>query len=131
MGARPYKYVVPWQLDLNRALQDLRREVFERGDFRGAEAGFATPEEALDVSAGGTRSILDITKITEDPGLCAASGFDHEELDYYFGSTTPAVRDIEKNDVVWTDIERGSARYVVAYEGGQPHKIVFLGYAFD
>ncbi|GGZ32336.1 hypothetical protein GCM10010365_61390 [Streptomyces poonensis] len=33
MGASDWDYYVPYQEDLNAALQQLRREVFEAGDY--------------------------------------------------------------------------------------------------
>lgn len=124
MGAHPYTYVVPWQPDITKALQELRADVFARGDYLGAEEGFPTPEEAIQMSEAGTRSTLDITKITAEPAMCAASPLDEDDLDYYFGTTTPTVSQIEEGDKIWSDIDRGTARYVVAYEDGKPAKIV-------
>jgi hypothetical protein len=132
MGANPYQYVVPWQPDLGQALQELRRDVFLRGDYHGAEEGHATPDEALMASAEeGTHSILDIAKISRAPAMCTACVFDEEELQRYFGTTRPTLEAIEGCDELWNDIDRGSARIVIAYENARPSQLVFMGYSFD
>src|SRR3990172_1942145 len=61
MGAEPYEYFVPYHTNTQSALKMLRADVFESGEFNGAEFGPTTPEEALEITdADGTRSILDI-----------------------------------------------------------------------
>ena len=35
---------------------------------------------------------------------------------------------IEECDALWEELERGKARYVIAYEEGVPTKLVFVGY---
>jgi hypothetical protein len=54
-----------------------------------------------------------------------------EEYDRYFGTRKPALQQVQDCDDLWEDLERGMARYVLAYEGDRPTKIVFLGYSFD
>lgn len=131
MGAKPYRYVVAYQADIPAALQALRADVFRRGEFLGADQGYATPEEALAMSEEGTHSILDISKVSDEPASCTASSLDDEELQHYFGTARPTRADIESNDEIYEEIDRGSARYIVAYEGDHPKHIIFLGYSFD
>ncbi len=54
MGAEPYSYAVPYEPDLQGALDKLRRQVFESKEFNGAEFDPPTPEAALEVTEGGT-----------------------------------------------------------------------------
>jgi hypothetical protein len=64
MGAEPYDYWVSYEPDIQAALDKLRAQVFESGQFRGAEYAPATAEEALEMmDADGTGSILDISRV--------------------------------------------------------------------
>ncbi len=83
MGAHPYWYTVPYQSDLNLALQALRDREFRAGRYNpvmpfpkfpvtptspAPGAQHATIDAALDATdADGTRSILDIFSIGEEP----------------------------------------------------------------
>lgn len=74
MGASEWDYCVPYQEDLNSALQQLRREVFEAGDYYWVYGAEWRPEaerkprpqtleelwEAEWVHYAGTHSILDV-----------------------------------------------------------------------
>ena len=132
MGGDPYQYVAPYQANLQAVLERLRKDVFERGEYRGAEAGPRTIEEAVRRSEeSGTASILDIERITKTPDLCCAAPLTDEEIERYFGGQPPTVKMVEECDDLWEELERGMARYVVIYEGGVPKEVVFVGYSFD
>ena len=132
MGAEPFRHVVPYQENVQRALDDLRLEVFRTGEYDGAGNGAESPDDALDMaSADGTRSILDIQHVSSYPDLGCAAPLSEDELQRYFGTSTPTVAQIESSDAFWNDIERGSARYVVIDEGGRPAKLFFAGYSLD
>ena len=95
MGAEPYEYFVPYQTNTQSALEKLRADVFESGEFNGAEFGPTTPEEALEITdADGTRSILDIAQIADEPDFCCAAPFSSEELREYFGTDKPTRADV-------------------------------------
>jgi len=132
MGAEPYRYVVDYQEDVQRALDALRFDVFRRGQYAGAGDGAENPDEALDLApAGGTRSILDIQFVSAYPDSGCASPLDADELRRCFGTETPTVEQIEASNRFWDSIERGSARYVVIHGRGRPEKLFFAGYSFD
>lgn len=132
MGAEPYDYTVPYETDIQNALEKLRAKVFESGEFEGAEFGPATPEEALEMAEeDGTRSILDITQVAEEPDFCCAAPFSPAELQRHFRSEKPTWEDIEKSHSFREDIKRGHCRFVVLYDGGEPKQIYFTGYSFD
>jgi hypothetical protein len=132
MGAEPYLYVVDYQFNVKAALEKLRQEVFASGQYNGAERRPRTPDEALEMAgADGTRSILDIKRIARTPAYCVAAPLTADEYERYFGTDKPTVDKIENCDDLWEDLERGMARYVLAYDGARPTKIVFLGYSFD
>jgi hypothetical protein len=132
MGADPYEYFVPYQANVQLALDRLRAEVFESGEFNGAELGPATPEEALEMAdADGTASILDIQRISDHPGFFCAAPFSSAKLRQFFGTDKPSRDDIEQADEYWDELDRGQARYVVVYEDDQPSELYFAGYSFD
>ncbi|MGR8934102.1 MAG: hypothetical protein ACU837_06885 [Gammaproteobacteria bacterium] len=132
MGAEPYYYKVDYEEDLQHALDSLRRRVFEQGEYHGAENHPATPDAALQqASASGTRSILDILKISDEPDYCCAAPFSDEEMELYFETDRPSVELFESDDFFWEDIPRGQARYLIGYENGKPAAIYFMGYSFD
>lgn len=132
MGAEPYDYTVPYEPDIQSALDKLRRRVFESGEYDGAEFDPPTPEAAFELAdADGTRSILDISRISETPDFCCAAPLTPEELDRYFGTRKPTKAMIQGAADFWEDIERGMARYVVLYEADEPTEIYFAGYSFD
>ena len=132
MGGWPYQYVVPYQEDPQAALDGLRKDVFERGEYYGSEARPRTIKEALRRSGdSGTRSILDIERITKDPALRCAAPLTNDEMARYFGGQTPTIKMVQDCEDLWQDLERGMARSVLIYEGAAPKEIVFIGYSFD
>ena len=132
MGAEPYQYTVPYEPDIQAALDKLRRRVFESKEFNGAEFDPPTPEAALELTeADGTRSILDISRISDQPDFCCAAPLSGVELERYFGTQKPTEATVEEADDFWEDIERGMARYVILYNGDEPSGIYFAGYSFD
>jgi hypothetical protein len=132
MGGWPYRYVVPYQDDVQAALDALRTDVFNRGDYYGAEARPRSIKQAIERSGdSGTRSILDIERIAPTPDYCRAAPLTLEESQRYFGGAAPTAEMVQDCDALWEDLERGMARYVVTYDGGAPKEIVFVGYSFD
>ena len=147
MGAHPYFYFVPYQEDINAALQELREREFEAGRYNpvipflefplgpdapapGAE--HSSIEEALeDSDADGTRSILDLDHISETPDFCAVSPLPPEELNRLFGTTQPTRKMIEESDDLFEGIERGQGVYIITCQNGKPDEIFFAGYSFD
>jgi hypothetical protein len=132
VGAEAYDYTVPYEPDIQAALEKLRRRVFESKKFHGARHDPPTPEAALDAAgADGTRSILDIRRISDQPDYFCAAPLSDDELEHYFGTTTPTEDTVRDCDDFWEDLERGQARYVILYEGDEPSAIYFAGYSFD
>jgi hypothetical protein len=132
MGAEPYEYTVPYETDIQAALDKLRRRVFESKEFNGAEFDPPTPEAAFEMTeADGTRSILDITRISARPDYCCAAPLLNSELERYFGTEKPTEAMVRDSGEFWEDIERGMARYVILYDGDKPKSIFFAGYSFD
>jgi hypothetical protein len=132
MGGEPYDYIVPYERDIQGALDKLRMRVFRDGAYNGAESRPSTPEAALQMAgADGTRSILDIRSIGEEPAFFTAAPLTPEELRRYFGTEKPTRASLRNAFDLWDDMERGMARYILLYEGDEPREIFFGGYSFD
>jgi hypothetical protein len=153
MGAEPYWYIVPYESDIEVALQKLRQREFRAGRYNPvtpfpefpvdltaepAPAQHGSIEEVLeDADEDGTRSILDIQHAAPAP-------FDGSQTQFFtafplveadlvdlFGTTRPTREIAEKNDEMWELLERGSAIYVILFDKDEPSEILFAGYSFD
>jgi hypothetical protein len=132
MGAEPWSSFTKFDSDVQRALDNLRRDVFAAGAYRYAEEKPSSIEEALEIAdADGTGSILDIQRVSDEPDFCCAAPFSDDELKTYFGSDNPTRSAIESSEDYWEHLERGQARYAIAYADGKPSEIYFAGYSFD
>ncbi len=102
----------------------------------------AAMDAVLEESApDGTQSILDITHVSDRPGMHAVCPLTTDELQEIF-QTTQSTRetveaillneeDYEAWEAFWESIGRGEGRYVIVYEKGKPTEIFFAGYSFD
>ena len=154
MGASPYYYFVDYEADIQQALDSLRRREFEAGRYHpviiypdfpitAKSPGYGTIHASIDealnaADAIGTRSILDLESVVEEPyekdidaygevrPLCDST------LIEFFGSTRPSVTALEeaKFDLM-EDLERGVGIYVIGYENESPSTILFAGYSYD
>lgn len=132
MGAEPWFNFTNYHSNIQTALENLRNEVFESGDYRYSEEHPASIEEALEIAdADGTASILDISHIADEPAFCCAAAFTAEEMRAFFGSETPTRADIEQAEEHWDALERGQARFAIVHSDGKPTEIYFAGYSFD
>jgi len=149
MGAELYWYFVPYNSNVNWALQELRRREFRAGrynpvmpllyrefpigpDSPAPGAAHASIEEALeDAAEDGTRSILDIQTIADEPDFCVAAPLPDAQLESHFGTPRPTHEMIESHMDFLESIERGHGIYIVAYKDGTPDEIFFAGYSFD
>jgi hypothetical protein len=132
MGAEPWSYFVPYEDDVQAALDKLREREFQAGRFRGAELGPESIDEVLEnMEEDGTASILDITHIADEPDFFAVTPLSAEALIEWFGTDKPTRAVIEANMDFYEDIERGQGVYIIAYKGDQPSEIFFGGYSFD
>ena len=147
MGAHPYWYFVPYQKDVNKALQELRDREFQAGrynpvmrfpefpvDLRFPSLGAQhnSIDDARSAAAeDGTRSILDVESVDDEPDLGVAGPIDQETLESFFETIHPTHEAIEENLDFLGDIERGHCVYIVVYKENQPDEIFFAGYSFD
>jgi hypothetical protein len=147
MGAHPYFYFVEHQGDVDAALQELRQREFDAGRYNPVEPFLDFPlgpdspapgakhesiEEAMEAAdADGTRSILDIEAIGEEPNFGTAVPLREDELEQYFGTTQPTHDMVADNMDFLEDIERGHCIYITVYKEGKPSELFFAGYSFD
>ena len=147
MGGEPWFYFVPYQADVDRALQGLRKREFDAGRYNPVtpfpnfpvEANTPAPgarhrsiEEAIEAAdADGTRSILDMQFVADEPDYGMITPMSEEQLVELFGTKTPSREMIESNEDLFESIDRGQGVYIVAYRDGKPSEIFFAGYSFD
>ena len=147
MGSSPYWYTVPYQQDIDKALQELRQREFEAGRYNPVVEFPEFPVTASSPAPGkkhptiddarneaaedGTRSILDIDFIASEPDFVAACPLGDERLMACFGTARPSRQMVESNTRFWDEVQRGQAIYIVLYEGETPTELFFLGYSFD
>ncbi len=133
MGGDFYRHVVPYQRRVQKALDELREDVFRRREYDGASDEHESIDDALEDGAleTGTSSILDIQFLSSGSELGCASELSDADLERYFGTTRPTVAQIDGCRAFWSDIERGTARVFVIYEGERKAQLYFVGVTVD
>lgn len=132
MGAEPWSYFVPYEANVEDALHELRRRVFEAGEYRGSELKPQTPEEAIvNAEDVGTASILDIMQISATPDFCSVCPLPEAKLERFFGSAQPTHAMVAGKLGFYEEIDRGQGIYVVVYKDERPDEYFFAGYSFD
>jgi len=150
MGGHPYWYFVPHRADVQAALDGLREREFRAGryhpvvsdlDFDDQEALLALLpgaehddiDDAVEAaSADGTRSILDIEVVDDEPGYSTASPFPARQIQQALGTATPTRAQVEDGlDDLIGEIERGHCLYLTVYADGAPRELFFAGYSYD
>jgi hypothetical protein len=144
-------YAVPYQPDLQRALDELKEREFKAGRYYpaiddictsyvhpehivGPGAQHATIDAALEASQeSGTQSVLDMVSVGPTPGLQTVVPLDDESLEALFGTTHPTRRRVEEEMDEWLEpIGRGEGIAIVVFtDDGVPYEILFAGYSFD
>ena len=147
MGGHPWFYFVEYEPDVGAALQKLRRREFEAGRYNpavdfpdfpvrpespapGAQHG-SIEEAQEEADADGTRSILDMERVADEPDFGAVAPLPRETLLELFGTAEPTREMVEGSEELFDMPERGQGVYVIAYEGGRPSEIFFAGYSYD
>ena len=146
MGAIPYWYFVKYQPDVDAPLQELREREFRAGrynpvmpfppfpvrpDSPAPGARHRTIRQALRAAgADGTRSILDLERVSKEPKLGAVSPLADKVLLRLYGTTRPT-RALVEQGADSEYIERGQGIYIIIYRDDQPDEILFAGYSYD
>ena len=148
MGGHPWFYFVEYEPDVESALRRLRQREFDAGRYNPAVdfpvfpvtpespapgAQHDSIEEAIeDADADGTRSILDMERVSEEADFNAVTPMPRETLLELFGTDRPTREMIDESDELFELMdERGQGVYIIVYEGERPSEIFFAGYSFD
>jgi hypothetical protein len=147
MGGHAYWYAVKYRPEVEIALEDLRQREFRAGRYNPVMQFIHVPitpaspapgprhrtiQDALAASdANGTRSILDIFGIADEPDFGVACPLPPELLQSLYGTTQPSLAAVEANMDFLEDVERGQAVYIVCYTSGTPTELFFAGYSYD
>ncbi|HKR01237.1 MAG TPA: hypothetical protein VJT09_11220 [Pyrinomonadaceae bacterium] len=147
MGGHPWFYFVPYEEDINAALQALREHEFRAGRYNPAEdfpefpitaespapgAQHDSIEEAIEeADADGTRSILDMMAVADSPDFGVVAPLPAEDLIDLFGTDKPMREMIEESDELHDKLERGQGVYIISYKDERPSEIFFAGYSYD
>jgi hypothetical protein len=146
MGAVPYWHFVKYQPDVNAALQELREGEFRAGrynpvipfppspvgpDSPAPAARHRTIREAIRAAgADGTRSILDLERVSKEARSGAVAPFPDEVLLDLYGTTRPT-RGMVEQGADSEYLERGQGVYIILYRGDRPDEIFFAGLSYD
>jgi hypothetical protein len=136
MGAEIWDYFVPYQEDIQAALDDLRLREFNAGRYRRKE-GYdpQSPEEALSLAGDvGTRSILDMLYVSDRPDYHTVSPLPSDLLMELYGTEKPTHELVDANPEVYEHLagERGQGAYIIVYgQDDKPKEIYFVGLSFD
>jgi len=84
-----------------------------------------------DAAEDGTRSILDINVVADEPDFCTASPVPPDVLQALYGTTRPTREMVEGSMDFLDEVERGHCVYTVLYKDGKPDELFFAGYSFD
>jgi hypothetical protein len=147
MGAHPYWYVVKYKPDLNEVLDELREREFLAGRYNpvmpflqfpigphspSPGAWHSTIAEAVEAAeADGTRSVLDLNCVSDEPGFGVAAPLDDHLLEELYGTSHPTRAMVEANDDLWDHLDRGLGVYIVLYRDDQPDEVYLAGYSYD
>lgn len=147
MGADPYWYFAPYQTDVEKALKELQIKEFEAGRYNpvtpfpdfpvtpDSEAPGAKhdsiDEARIAGEEDGTRSILDIQSIVDEPCFLGAFELQSEDLIEIYNTEKPTRKMVEENMDFFDYIDRGHALYFVIYKDEMPSEILFAGYSVD
>jgi hypothetical protein len=149
MGAEPYWYFEKYDGDVDAALQALRQREFAAGRYNPVIASMwqlfpigphspapgaqhSSIQEAMeDADADGTRSILDLDHVGDEPDFCTVAPLPDDVLVELFGTTEPTRAMVETDMDFMESIDRGQGVYIILYRDGKPDEICFAGYSFD
>jgi hypothetical protein len=103
----------------------------KRGRRRPTRPGSIT--ELLErAGESGTHSILDIERVSEQPGFGVAAPLSADSLRQVFETDVPTHEEVERR---WPDVAeqlgRWQACYLVVYRDGEPHEYAFIGCSGD
>src|SRR5258706_8725933 len=136
MGASGWAYFFPYQTDIESALQELKEQVFEQGQYYNpvqSEPEPQTIEELIQIcDLEGTHSILDMTSVSTRPDFGVVSSLTTQEYMDIFQTGTPTREMIEREAARLQTLRDGwQGVYVLAHKDGVPAEIFFAGFSGD
>jgi hypothetical protein len=148
VGGHPYHYFVPDETDAGSALHRLRAREFEAGRYNPVQPFVEFPlnprspvpgnmhstiDEAREAAAEeGTRSILDIDRLSEVPACGCAGPFNNDFLLDIFRTTEPEEASVRARVIeLLAPIERGECLYLHTSVKGARNGVFFAGYSYD
>lgn len=146
MGGHPYTYIADYRGNAQQSLEDLQQRELHAGryyprmEFPNADVAPRSGAHHSSVAdarraagATGTRSILDVVRISQTPDYCVAAPFDDDVIEAVLRTKRPSREHLTDDHLreLLDFVERGTARYVVAYRGNDPTHICFVGYSLD
>ena len=147
MGANPYWYFTEYDTDADAALQRLRQREFRAGRYNpvipflmfplranapSPGARHASIEQAIEAATeDGTRSILDLQSVGDEPDFSVAARLPPEKLEELFETAEPTHEMIKSDLRIFDDLERGHGVCIVVYKDSKPDELFFAGYSFD
>lgn len=143
MGAEPWSYFVPYRVDVEAALDDLKQREFAAGRYEYSGDPDFPPESIQDVveasDADGTQSILDMMGLgdairdydTDAPSVGLVAPLSPSQLIAVYGTERPSHAMVENGHGLYELLDRGMGAYVVVYNGDAPSELYFAGYSFD
>jgi hypothetical protein len=150
MGAEPWSCFVPYQSDIQAALDAAQAQEFVAGLYRidDPESPPATIEEAREqAEADGTCSVLDMLGVVDTPhevvnghvmggldnyrNLCMVAPLSDDQLIRLYGTGKPTRTMVLIDTELYQSLDRGIGSYVIIYEGETPTEIYFAGLSFD
>lgn len=146
MGAHPWFYFVPFENEIQQALERLKLREFHAGRYNPVIPFPTFPvdetqrpgtdhvsiEHAIKQSKeSGTRSILDMKLISTKPDYFVVSPLDPNVLEDLYDTPEPTRTMIEEDMDFFENIERGHGIYIIIYKDDKPDEILFAGYSFD
>lgn len=148
MLGSPYWYLVPYNEDVQEALDALREREFRAGRYNPVlpKLNFVEPafsrqyraaqhdsiEDAImDAGEEGTRSILDIHTVRDRADFGMASPMPRAALLELYKTEKPTLKAVRSNKEFLRWAAPAQCIYIVAYEDGKrPSHIVFAGRSF-
>ncbi|MFO0969553.1 MAG: hypothetical protein U0793_28680 [Gemmataceae bacterium] len=138
LGSQLWEYCVPYQADMNKVLAELKDREFKAGRFHRSELKPKSFAEAIrNADAAGTRSIMDIEKVSPTRDIMAISPAPPEKLKTLFGADKPSRAMIENASkkmlhdfqVFLETYERGEGVYITIYDGDRPSEVYIAGWS--
>lgn len=102
MGAACWQYFIPWQADMNKALRELREDVFRSGKYERPDIGLELLDEIalFEVDESEREAILDRYGLNRLRPLIAAHGWDHLKASLEDLAAAPELRTMDELEVL-------------------------------